>query len=168
MPNEALTAAIKEAYASAPSNEVILETIALTHSALGAPIYLVKNREDIIATLETAEVVTFEGASFKLTLPPTGDNGLQQLSLSIDNVDRRITDFVNTVKKSTEAVQVAYRVYLASDLSQPQTSPPLILSLGDISLNAFEASGRASFADIVNKKAPSEYYTRSRFPSLGN
>ncbi len=168
MPNASLTAAIKEAYASAPSNEVILETIALTHSALAAPIYLVKNREDIVATLETAATVTFEASSFRLTLPPTGDNGLQQLSLSIDNVDLRISDFVNTVKKSTEPVQVYYRAYLASDLTQPQTDPPLVLSLSDISVSLFEASGRASFADLVNKKAPSEYYTRSRFPSIGN
>lgn len=168
MPDPSLTAAIKEAYASAPSDEVILETIALVHSALAAPVYLVRDRVDLIADLETSETVTFKASSFRLTKPPAGDNGIAPLSLSIDNVDRSITDFVNTVKKSTEPVQVYYRAYLASDLTQPQTNPPLVLSLSDISLNVFEASGRATFADIVNKKAPSEYYTRSRFPSLGS
>lgn len=168
MPNAALTAALKEAYASAPSNVVVLETITLVHPLLEAPIYLVKNRENITATLETDEEVEFLACAFKMSLPPSGDNGLQELALSIDNVDRRITDFVNLVKKSKDPVQVYYRPFLSSDLSQPQMSPPLVLTLGDISLTLFEATGRASFADIINKKCPSELYTRSRFPSLGS
>ncbi len=166
--NDALKAAIKEAYVTAPSNDVVLETIAIEHSLLAAPIYLVKNLEDLELTLETAETVTFIACGFKMALPPSDDAGLQNLSLTMDNVDLRISSFIRTVKGSKEPVRVTYRPYLSSDPSQPQTDPCLQLVLSDISLNLFEASGKATFADVINKKFPSDKYTRSRFPSLGN
>lgn len=167
MPSADYTEAIKEAFASAPTNDTVLETIELSHPLLAGPIYLVKNLEDLTLTLEDATSHLFEGVGFQLSLPPAGDNGLQDLSLSIDNTDRRITDFIKTVKASLDPVEVKYRPYLSSDLTQPQLNVPLVLYLRGLSVTLFEASGKASFADIINRKFPSILYTRAMFPSLG-
>lgn len=165
---EGLKAAIQEAYASVPAAQVILETIELSHPSLpDGTLYMVQAREDITATLETAESVTFKAVPFRFTLPASGRNGRQELRLSIDNIDRAVSDFVEAVMAYNSPVSVVYRPYLADDLTAPQMDPPLRLTLSEISMNLVEASGRASFADILNRKFPYELYTRERFPSLG-
>jgi hypothetical protein len=161
------TDAAKLYFYSNPSDDVLLETIEITHPLLSETIRLVKNREDLDLTLEDSMTHTFEGVGFNLTLPPAGDNGLQDLSLAIDNTEHKVTDFVNTIKGSKIPAQVKYRPFLLSDLTQPQISFPLVLFLRNVTLTAFDGVGRASFADLINKKFPSENYTRARFPSLG-
>lgn len=168
MPNEALSEAIKEAYASAPSDVAVFETLEISHPVIFETIYLVKNREDLEMTLETAETVTFEAAGFRMSLPAAGDNGVQELTLAFDNVDRRISNFLNEAKNFGSPVTIKYRPYLSNDLSTPQLSTPLVLSLTDIRVTVFEITGKATFADMLNKRFPTQLYTRSRFPSVGN
>lgn len=166
--NTALTAAIREAYAVAPSNVAILETLEISHPSIGGTIYLVKNREDLTLTLEDDSEHLFEGVGFRMTLPASGDNGIQSLTLAIDNVDRRVSDFLNTAKDYQTPVTVKYRPYLSNDYTTPQIETPLVLYLTDISVTVMEITGKASFADLLNKKFPTELYTRARFPSIGN
>lgn len=165
--NTALLEAVKEAYACAPSDEVHLETLEISHPGLPTPIRLVKNRENITATLETEEVVEFEGAAFRMSRPAAGENGLQVLTLSIDDVDRRVSDFMNAAKAFTTPVTCVFRPYLASDLSEPQMDPPLVLYLRDISADDYQVTAKATFTDLLNRRFPSECYVRSKFPSLG-
>jgi hypothetical protein len=166
--NAALSEAIKEAYASAPSNVAVLETLEISHPSIGGTIYIVKNREDLTLTLEDDTEQLFEGVGFRMALPASGDNGVQELTITIDNVDRRISDFLNTAKDYQTPVVVKYRPYLSNDLTTPQMENPIVLFLTDVRVTVFEINAKASFADILNKKFPTQLYTRSRFPSIGN
>ena len=161
------TDALKEAYASAPSNIVILETIRLVHSVNGPLVSMVRDRTDHLMTLETNEQVLFEAVPFRFALPDKNDQGIQELSIAIDNVDKRVSDFIKDLRNTEGFITVEYRPYLSNDLTAPQMNPPLILTLTDISINVFEVTARATFADIINRPFPSELYTRARFPSLG-
>lgn len=162
-----LTAAIQEAYANARQDPTI-ETIQITNPVDGASIYMCQQRSALDLTLEDATMQRFEPVPFRFTLPSTGENGRQDLTLEIDNIDRRISDFVTAVKSSTDPVEVRYRPYLASDMSTPQMNPPLLLTLKSVSLNTVVAAGKASFADVLNRKFLNQLYTRQRFKSLGN
>ena len=93
--------------------------------------------------------------------------GPQVASEPASNVGRRLNDFITTAKSSKVPVQVLYRPYLSTDLTQPQMNPPLVLFLKDIQVVAAQVVGRATFMDVANKRAPSLLYTRSQFPSLG-
>lgn len=166
--NTTLTEAIKEAYASAPSAVVYLETLQLSHPLVGTDIFLVNDRVGHTMTLETAVPKVFRACAFRMALPASGDGGIQELSLAIDNVGREISDFINTVRDSLSPVSVTYRPYLSTDLTTPQMDPPLVLNLTDIVVTAVEVTGRATFADIINRKFPTDFYTRSRFPGLAN
>ena len=168
MPNQALTEALKEAYALAPTEIVILHTLQLSHPSLTEDLFLVQDIVEHDFTLEDLSIETFEPVGFRFALPPIGDQGLQELTISIDNTDRRITDFVNTIKGQPGTTEVRYRPYLSNDLTTPQMDPPLLLFLKELSITAVQIQGRATFADIINKRYPSEWYTRERFPSLGN
>jgi len=165
--NPSFTDALKEAYASAPAHIVLLETIRLVHSVQGPLISMVRDRSDHTMRLETGEEVLFEAVPFRFALPDKNDQGLQELSIAIDNVDKRVSDFIDNLRAVEGYITVEYRPYLSNDLTAPPMNPPLVLTLTDISINVFEVTARATFADIINRPFPSELYTRARFPSLG-
>ena len=161
------TNAIKEAYASAEKVAPI-DTIQIVNPADGTSIYMSNQRRELVLTLEDGVTQIFEPVPFRFSLPGASDNGRQDLTLEIDNVDRRISDFVTAAKTATGSTIVYYRPYLASDLTTPQMIPPLMLALRNITLNQISASGRASFADVLNRKFLTQQYTRSQFPGLGS
>lgn len=165
--NEAMTEALAEAYASADTRIKVFETIEISHASLPEPLYFVQDRRPLVATLETSEEVTFLPLWFNFTLPSAGENGRQDLSLSIDNINRVVSDFIAEAKNYTTPVAIVYRPYLSTDLSTPQLNPPLRLTLSDVNIGMLEVIGKATFADVVNQKFPKQYYTRDRFPSLG-
>lgn len=165
----ALKDAIKEAFATAQGNVATLDTLELSHSLVVEPIYLVANMVDLDLTLEDTTEHTFKGVAWHLDLPPSGDKGLQTLTLVIDNVDpeKVIAKFVDTVKGSQEPVLVKYRPYLSNDLSQPQRTSPIVLHLSGVSFDMFQVTGQATFRDLNNRQFLTHLYTRKRFPSLG-
>jgi len=169
MPNTSYQQAIKEAYASAPSDVVLLDTLIISHPSLpGETKYLINARENYTLTLSDGVTEQeFTAYAFKFKLPPAGDNGVQDLQLVIDNVDRTVSDFLALAKEYRTPAKVIYAPYLSSDLTTPQLDPPLSLNLTDVKVTNFQVSGRATFADLINKKHPLQLYTRSRFPSLG-
>lgn len=164
MPSGALTEAIREAYATAHSDVVFLHTLEISNP-LTPTLYLVQDRVDHMLGINGV-LTQFVATGFRFILPSTGENGLQELGLAVDNVDRRPSDFVKAVRESSDPVTVIYRPYLHTEPMTPQMNPPLTLFLTDIQITAAEVVGRATFADVLNRKFLSELYTRRRFPAL--
>lgn len=158
----------KEAIASAPAGAVMVNTLEMRHESIGGVLFLAQSLTNFEATLETGATVVFEAVPFRITLPRKSAEGLQELQISIDNVDRRISDFCQNAAGFMSPVELLYRPYLMSDLSEPQMVPPLRLFLRNVSVSATEVAGRATYADLINKKFPSDPYTRKRFPGLGD
>lgn len=159
--------AIREAYATCPSNVAELHTLEISHPSIAETIYLVQNNEDLLLRLETGAWVTFEAAAFELVLPEKSDEGIQEINIKIANIDRRVSDFLNQASNFVTKVVCKYRPYLSNDLSIPQMNPPLMLTLNDVSVTTYDVTARASFADLVNRAFPKELYSRTVFPSLG-
>ena len=80
MPDDTLSLAIKEAYASAPSNLVIHHTLEIWHPNFTTPIRVVRDHVDLTAKLESSaprnasQYVTFVGYAF--------DEGQRELQLA--------------------------------------------------------------------------------------
>lgn len=163
--SETLTDAIREAYATAQSDVLFWDTIEIRNPDAD-PVYLIQDRVNRDLTLETGVTVTFIACGFRLSLPSSGDNGVQELGVSIDNVDRGISQFLRQIAESSEDIRLIYRPYMSSDTTRPQMDPPLVLFLSDIVVNAIEVVGRAAFADILNRKFLTETYNPRRFPAL--
>lgn len=167
--NDAYTEAIKEAFATAQSNVAIIDTIEVYHPSLlpEQTLYLVKDIVNREMTLENDEVKTFVACGFAINLPEKSSEGLQDLLITIDNTDRAASDFIQAaLEMPNEPIQIIYRPYLSNDFSAPQLDPPLVLYLSEVSINRFDVSGRASFADVINKQFLTERYTADRFPAL--
>ena len=164
--------AIREAYASAPSDTVILDTLELRHPAFASPIRVVRDHRDMTATLEAdapvngGEAVLFQSYSFDFELPPVNDRSTPEATITIDNVGREIVANIEKAVVTQDVVRVTYRPFLSTDLSGPQYDPPLHLTLTDIVADVFRISGKARFGDLANQSFPSELYTATRFPGL--
>jgi len=172
MPDPNLQQAIKEAYASAPDDVVILHTLEFLHPSFATPIRVVHDHVDHEFTLEASapenagEEVIFVGYSFEFALPEVMTTGVPEIQISIDNVSDEIEDNLIQASQSADAVEVIYRVYLSDDPTGPQNDPPLKLTLIHAMATDLQVVGRATFADVVNRRFPNQDYTAARFPGL--
>ena len=167
MPNTSITDALKEVNALAPNDDQSLATFELSHPNLEERIFIVQDRvEWDFALEEGGEVQTFEPVPVRFNLPAVGSNGIQELNIAIDNIDRRITDFVDSIGQTSDPLEITHRIYLKSDTTKPQNDPPLVLFGSDLQVNQFEVIIRASFGDMVNKNAFTEIYDNATFPGL--
>lgn len=168
MPDDNLEGAIKEAYAVARINDPAIETIEIYHPAMDS-VYLARDKVGHDFTLEDGVTVAyFEPVAFKAQRPKQGESGAQELTVVIDNVDRRIGQWIKAVKFSQQEAKIRYRIYLASVPGEPQTIEPVELTISEVTLTALEVTIRAKFVDFLNRPFPNQRYTRARFPSLGD
>lgn len=167
MSNSSLTDAIKEAFAVSPSDTYVIHTLEIEQTGVQSSVYLSQTKAGVNAYDENGVEHTFVGAGFQFTLPPSDEDGFKSLNISIDNVNRQVTDFIETARQSKVAVKVIYRPYVNTDLTAPAMDPPLVLYLKDVQITPMQVTGKCTFMDLVNKKFPSELYQRVKFPSLG-
>ena len=118
MPNEALSQAIKEAYASAPSEVVILHTLELRHPSFRdeeeqlTAVRVVRDYQDLTARLEETaplnpgERVTFIAMGFKLELPPINTAPVPEITITLDNVTREIVKHLEAASNSQDKIEI--------------------------------------------------------------
>ena len=172
MPDSTLTQAIKEAYASAPSNIIIYHTIELWHPAFSAPIRVVRDYVDLTATLEASAprnastAVTFVAFNFEFTKPEVSSTGLPEVTLTMDNVDRAIVANIEAALSTTDLVTVIYREFISPDLTAPQNNPPLSLIITSVVADLYKVTAVASFPNLMNKRFPTLEYSAETFVGL--
>lgn len=172
MPDPNLSAAIQEAYASAPDDAVIFHTLEIRHDSFEEPIRVVRDHVPLNATLEddaplnAGEEVTFLAYAFDFQLPPVKSNGVPELLITIDNISQEIEQALRSAAESAGKLEVTYRPYLSTDLSAPQMDPPITLTVLSATADTFRVTARCSFGDLVNKQYPDQDYTAARFPGL--
>lgn len=166
MPSEVLQAAIRECFARAKVTVRQINTLEMTHPAIAEPLRIVQGFQELECTLENDEVVTFQPVPFSFKLPASGENGLQELQLQIDNVDNQAGDFCRAALSSPDPVICYFRPYLSTDLTDPQMVPPLRLFLLNVKINSTTVTARAASQNFLNQPYPSEDYTVEDFPGL--
>lgn len=173
MPDPTLSAAIKEAYAVAPADVVILHTLEFLHPAFTTPLRVVRDFSTLTATLESSApigagtAVDFAPYSFTFTLPPAGDQGLPEITITIDNVGADLVPYFDEAANSSSVVTLIYRPYLSTDLSAPHMNPPLQLVLRTLSVDMMHVTATASLGDLGNRRFPALLYTAQTYPGLG-
>ena len=172
MPDPVLSQALQEAYAAAPSNVVVYHTLELRHAAFTQPIRVVRDNQDLSATLEASAPVdagievSFVGFAFDFDKPEVGTDGVPQLVIELDNVSREILANVELAMTTPDLIKATYREYISTDLSGPQNDPPMHMTIRDITADVFRVRAKAGFGDFENKLWPREVYTADRFPGL--
>lgn len=173
-----LEQALKEAYASAPTDRVIFHTLEIRHPAFvddaGQPtaIRIVIGYENVAAKLEgdaplhPGEYVEFIAGAFRFKLPGFEEGKVPQIQIAVDGVSREMVAHIEAAIAEPDPIEATYRPYLSTDLSKPQMNPPTNMELTKVSVNGASVSGIASLSDVHNRAFPFEKYMASRFPGL--
>ncbi|MDF3837157.1 DUF1833 family protein [Cupriavidus basilensis] len=173
----ALKQALAEAYASAPADDVIVDTLEIRHPSFvddngPTAIRICRDRVDFQARLEPSApmhpgaLVTFLACPFDFTLPGIEEGRVPQLQIKVDNVDREITAAIESAYQQHAPIEVTYRPYLVSDTSGPQMDPPVTMVLTHIVVNVFVITGTATLNDVHNWPFPNRTYSATSFPGL--
>lgn len=165
--NVSLEEALKEAYASCPASKAIIDTLEIRQANVQSSIFIANHRIGIVALDENSVSRNFIPCGFRVALPPSNEEGFRSLNITLDNIDRRVSDFVEVALTAVREVECLYRPYLSDDMTRPQMNPPLLLFLKDVKIKDIQVTARATFMDLVNKRFPLELYNRLRFPALG-
>lgn len=172
MPDAVLSAAIKEAYASAPA-DIIYHTLEIWHPAFTVPIRVVRDQADLSARLEAGAprdaglVVSFVAFAFDLVPPEVSSAGGPRCRIEIDNVSRDILANIELTVGDPAVIKVIYRAFLQSALLDgPENDPPMEMDLLSISADVFRIRAEAGFNDLANKRFPARDYTSEIFPGL--
>jgi hypothetical protein len=160
---------LQTAYASAPNNVFIWETLELRHSRFSRVFYFTTHGVQFDAFLETGGQVSFDPIPFTVKLPRSDGAGPQELQISISNVGQ---DMVNELEAAAaapqERIECIYRVYTSTDLSGP-SNIPVRLSISQLAMTVEAVVGSANRADVVNRKFASDVYDtgeNGQFPGL--
>jgi hypothetical protein len=171
--SELWSEALAEAYASATTDEVILNTIELIHPAFTEPIRCVADYVPLTARLEAAapinpgELVEFQAFAFDIKPPEVIDSGVPELEISIDNVSGEIIEHIELAMGNPEFLEVLWRVYLSSNPEEgPQNLKPIRMTITNIDADEMAIQARASIVDFMNKNFPNNEYDDRRFPGL--
>lgn len=173
MPDPAMSAAIQEAYASAPVGQVVYHTLEIWHPAFSTPIRVVRDHGALDARLEATaarnpgEIVTFVTYAFDIVPPDQSTSGLPQCTIEIDNVDREIGIQIDAATISGEETTVIYRSFLSDTLDDgPEIDPPMELAVITASIVGLRIRATAGYPDLLNKKFPALEYDLETFPGL--
>lgn len=180
--------AIQEAYASAPTDEIILSTIELRHPSFinqdgdVQPIRVVQDYGELIeegdpdiygwklflesdAPANPGEEVIFVSMMFSFELPPQQEGSLPTIEITLDNVTREVSKYLDEAVNLDEEIEVTYREYLLSDKSEPQFVLPG-MTINTVVSNVQKVTASASFADLINRNFPGKLYRPEEFRGL--
>ena len=178
--------ALKEAYASASVEEVILHTLEINHSAFTEPVRVVRDFGELLeastvyggldiyghlltleddAPINAGEEVQFVGLHFELELPAQAQNRLPELQIRLDNVTRDVSQYLDAASELEEPLSLIYREYLLSspDVVQFKLST---LNIHKVTSTTNTVTMTAVFEDLTNKSFPSRVYSPDEFPGL--
>jgi len=162
--------ATREAYAAAPADTVLLDSLEFLHPAFTQPMRVVNNTESITAPLEIdapadpGASVLFVALAFKIELPDV-DSTSGELQMSIDNISEEIGNALTLASSSQTKVTVVYRGCEVRN-GVARLGGRWVLSLTEAKSNVFTATAAATFGDIVNTPFPGLDYTTTEFPGL--
>lgn len=180
MPDSSLTEAIKEAYANAPGDQVILHTLALYHpdwrddQGNGVTLYFVRDHANHHLTIEDTASrdsglsKAFKAVAFEFLMPEIKTSSVPEITVKIDNVGGELLPYLDQAGASKDKVEVVYRPYLSTDKTAPQMNPPLALTLSSISVDSYSITGKARLADSGSRSFPNAVYELDDFPALAN
>lgn len=171
MPNFTLEDAQREAYAAAPTDTVLVDTLEFVHPSFSQPLRVVNDRQSLTATLEpdapvnAGEDVTFAAFAFRLEPPEVGDGAAAELTITIDNVSTEIGRYMAAATLGNEPVRVIYRACIVKE-NEVELGARWEMSLVRAKANNFSVEATASFGDVINAAFPTEDYNATDFPGL--
>ncbi len=165
--------ALLEAYASCPPSARIYSTLEIWQSSFAAPARVVANVGDDMAfgieqgaPRDGGAMVTFVACPFTAEYPELREGQPPSTKIKIDNVNRELVPQIRAAL-GTRHIQILYREYLGSDLTEPAYGP-IEFELRDVQMVGASLTGTAMVRNLQNRRFPrlNKNYDYIQFPSL--
>lgn len=143
--------------------EVIIETLQINIGDEAH--YLCKGYEDITATTENGDTVTFTAGAIDIALPARNGDGTQDLQFAISNIDGVVSTAIRNALDNLSTASLTYRNYVSTDLAAP-ASAPYTLAIKSGSWTATQAQITAGYMNVLDTAWPRYRYTLNNFPGL--
>jgi hypothetical protein len=161
VPDSTLNQAIKEAYASAPTDVLVYYTLEVTHPDFATSARLVLGHEDV-----TLGGQVWTAAAFEMQLPDVSAQGDMRLRVRFDNVGGELFEAIDAVVESDSPVEIVYRVWLSTNLSTPANSSVPAFALTAVSADRQTITAEATLGPFQNKRWPRLRYRDEYYPGL--
>ncbi len=166
--------ALLEAYASCPPSARIYQTLEVNHPSFAEPFYIVANVGDDMqlgieasADVNGGQIVTFIACPLTATYPEQREGQPPTSTVTIDNVNRELVPQIRAALSIRAYIQIYYREYLGSDLTEPAYGP-INFELVSVQMTGTKLTGTAMVKNLQNKRFPriDKNYSYTQFPSL--
>lgn len=166
--------ALLEAYASCPPSARVYFTLEVNHPSFASPVYIVANVGDDMAfgieegsDVNSGQTVTFLACPFTAAYPEQREGQPPSTAIKIDNVNRELVPQIRAALGVRAYIQVTYREYLGSDLTEPAYGP-IQFQLTNVQMVGASLTGTAMVKNLTNKRFPrlNKNYDYIQFPSL--
>lgn len=166
--------ALLEAYASCPPSARVYFTLEIWQSSFAAPARVVANVGDDMelgieagAPRDGGSMVTFLACPFTADYPEQREGQPPSTRIRIDNVNRELVPQIRAALGTREYIQILYREYLGSDLTEPAYGP-IEFQLSNVQMVGASLMGTAMVKNLQNKRFPklNKNYDYIQFPSL--
>jgi uncharacterized protein DUF1833 len=166
--------ALLEAYASCPPSARIFYTLEIWQSSFAQAARVVANVGDDMmfgieagAPRDAGAMVTFIACPFTADYPEQREGQPPSTKIKIDNANRELVPQIREALGVREYIQVLYREYLGSDLTEPAYGP-IEFELRNVQMVGASLTGTAMVRNLQNKRFPrlNKNYDYVQFPSL--
>jgi hypothetical protein len=166
--------ALLEAYASCPPSARVYFTLEIWQSSFAQAARVVANVGDDMsfgieagAPRDGGSTVTFLACPFSAEYPEQREGQPPSTKIAIDNVNRELVPQIRAALGTREYIQVLYREYLSSDLTEPAYGP-ITFQLTNVQMVGARLTGVAVVKNLQNKRFPrlTKNYDYIQFPSL--
>ena len=166
--------ALLEAYASCPPSSRIFYTLEIWQSSFAQAARVVANvGDDMVFGIEqgaprdAGAMVTFLACPFQAAYPEQREGQPPSTKITIDNVSRELVPLIRTALGVRQYIDVLYREYLSSDLTEPAYGP-VEFELREVQMTGTSLTGTVMVKNLQNKRFPrlTKNYDYIQFPSL--
>ncbi|SHJ69819.1 protein of unknown function [Bradyrhizobium lablabi] len=166
--------ALLEAYASCPPSARVYFTLEIWQASFASPARVVANVGDDMyfgieatAPRNPGQTVLFIACPFSAEYPEQREGQPPSTKIKIDNVNRELVPQIRAALGVRQYIDILYREYLGSDLTQPAYGP-IEFQLANVQMVGVSLTGTAVVKNLQHKRFPrlTKNYDYIQFPSL--
>ena len=166
--------ALLEAYASCPPSARVFHTLEIWQSSFAEPARVVADvGANMVLGIEAGAprdggtLVTFTPWPFTADYPEQREGQPPTSKIKIDNVNRELVPKIRAALGVREYIQILYREYLLSDVTEPAYGP-VEFELREVQMVGASLTGTAMVRNLQNRRFPrlNKNYDYIQFPSL--
>ena len=158
-----LSSVALEAIFSQETDEAFVPLVLINHPSMSEPLRVAGSREAVTTNDSLGNNVRYEAYPFSIMLPNDHDDRPPEVSISIDNVDRRIVDSIRTAIDGAPSVTMS--IVLESSPTTLEAGP-FEFTVRSVEWNRLTVKGVISYEAILDEPYPAGTFNPVEFPGL--